>query len=335
MKRILLTILALQAAVFAGAQQDVQFSQNRFLNTSVNPGAVGIRGVDCFGLTLRQQWIGFEGRPTTGMLTYEKALPQYNMGVGGVLVFDQIGLESSVFFKANGAYHLTLSNGAKLGLGLDIGIINKQISGDFIAGVMTDPDLAPLLGGSQSSINVDLGVGAFYYTPELYFGISGQKLIPQKVAWGSVQPQIRPHTYFVGGYNYVLPNPDFTLKPSFLVKTDFTATQVDVNLIVDYKTKVWAGASYRIQDAIVFMAGYSIENVLPNPLKIGLAYDFTTQNLAKPGDFEYPIDAQGNVQPTKQNNRSYGAVELNIRYCFIAPVKPPYGEYIDPLFGNN
>lgn len=331
MKRILLTLLALNFVLLASAQQDAQFSQNRFLNTSFNPGAVGIRGMDCIGLTLRQQWIGFEGRPTTGMLTYESALPSINSGAGVVLIYDQIGLESNLFVKGNYAFHFTLSNGAKLGLGLDLGLINKQISGDYFAGVMTDPDLINL--ANQSAINVDLGVGAFYYTPTLYFGISGQKLVPSKVTWGSATPKIRPHTYFMGGYNYAI-NADFNLKPSFLVKTDFTATQVDFNVLVEYKTDIWAGASYRIQDAIVFMAGYNANIGLPNKLKIGLAYDFTTQSLADPADFREYDAATGGFN-TKQNNRSVGAVEIFLGYCFIKPEKPNFDIYVDPLFGNN
>lgn len=332
MKKILLTLIALQSVLFAVAQQDAQFSQNRFLNTAFNPGAVGIRGMDCFGLTLRQQWIGFEGRPTTALLSYEGALPQYNSGVGAVLVYDQIGLESNVFFKGSYAYHLDLNNGAKLGLGLDLGIINKQISGSFFAANPTDPDLASL--GNETSLNFDLGAGAFYYTNKLYFGISGQKLIPQKISWGSTAPQIRPHTYFMGGYNYAI-NANFTLKPSFLVKTDFTATQVDVNALIEYKNLIWGGASYRIQDAIVFMTGYNLKiGSLPSPIKIGLAYDFTTQNLKDPGTFLFPPDANG-VSAEKTNNRSIGAIEIYLGYCFVKPEKPNFDQYVDPLFGNN
>lgn len=325
MKKLLLTLLSLQFFVAANAQQDAQFSQNRFINTALNPGAVGIRGMDCFGLIARQQWIGYEGRPNTGLLSYEKALPNYNMGVGGVLVFDQIGFEQNVFFKVNGAYHITLGNG-KLGLGLDLGLISKSITGTFVYANGADPSLANLSG--SSSLNFDLGAGAFYYTEKLYFGVSGQKLIPQKIKWGNASPQIRPHTYFMGGYNHAI-NADFDLKPSFLVKTDFTSTQLDVNLIVEWKKTAWLGASYRVQDAIVAMAGYNVP-LGKNPLKVGIAYDFTTSNLKEPGDYENP-----ETLDIRQNNKSYGAVELFLGYCFIQPPKPPFEHYVDPLFLNN
>ena len=327
MKKLLLIFFALQASLFVGAQQEAQFSQNRFLSTSINPGASGIKGMDCFGLVARQQWIGFEGAPTTAMLTYESALVQYNSGFGAVLVYDKIGFEQNLFLKGNYAYHFTLSNGAKLGLGVDVGVISKKLNGDFIAGVPSDPDLVGLKG--QNSLNFDLGFGAFYYTNTLYFGVSGQKLVPQKINWGSSEPQIRPHSYFIGGYKYAV-NANFDLKPSFLVKTDFTSTQVDVNLTAEFKEKVWLGASYRIQDAIVVNVGMNIPKVLPNDIKVGLAYDFTTSNLKDEGRFNFPNGVDFN-----ENNRSVGSVELYLGYCFVKPEKPNFDHYVDPLFLNN
>ena len=81
----------------------------------------------CFDLVARDQWFGFEGRPQTGLLNYNGPLRQIeNVGIGGVLVYDVIGAETNINFKLNGAYHINLgSNGAKLGIGLDAGIIQK------------------------------------------------------------------------------------------------------------------------------------------------------------------------------------------------------------------
>lgn len=332
MKNTLILAISLITGLCAFSQQDYQFSQNRFNITPINPGASGIKEMDCFSLIARQQWLGFEGAPSTGLLAYETYLNRFNSGLGGVLVFDQIGLEQNLFLKVNYAYHLTFNNGSKLGIGLDLGLINKQISGNVIASVPTDPTLLNFISGAnESAMNLDLGFGLFYYSKNLYFGISGQKLVPQKVNWGSAQPTLKPHTYFMGGYNYAVgAEKNLVLKPSFLVKTDFVATQVDINLIGEYKELVWLGASYRIEDAIVAMVGYNARfNEKYNPIKIGLAYDFTTSNLRKPGDY---TDPDGTVKP---KNRSVGSVELYLGYCFVKPPKPNFDHYVDPLFLNN
>ncbi len=327
MKKILVLLFVLQATSNLFAQQDAQFSQNRFLNNTVNPGAVGIKGVDCFGLVARQQWIGFEGAPTSALLTYEKSLVRMNSGIGAILVYDKIGFEQNLFFKINYAYHFTLPNGAKLGLGLDAGIISKTLSGNFIAGIASDPDLAGLSG--KNSLNVDLGFGAFYSDKNLYFGVSGQKLIPQKINWGTAGPQLVPHTYFMGGYTYEVTQ-TVDLKPSFLVKTDFTSTQVDVNLTAEFRKLIWVGASYRIQDAIVANIGINIPSSLPNPIKVGIAYDFTSSNLREAGQFIF--SGSGDV---KDVNRSVGSAEIYLGYCFAKPEKPDFEKYVDPLFLNN
>lgn len=308
------------------AQQEAQFSQNRFLNPVFNPGAVGIKtSMHCFDFIARQQWIGFEGAPSTALLSYNGSFPQQNIGLGGVFVYDQIGLEQNVFFKVNGAYHLNVGGG-KLGIGLDLGVMSKQISGTITAVDPTDPNIVGLSG--QSSLNFDLGVGVFYYKErQYYFGISGQKLIPQKITWGSAQPTIRPHSYLMGGY-YQRLNADFYLIPSMLVKTDLTATQIDINVNLEYQQFLWGGFSYRYQDAVVAMLGYQTSMGPKNGVaKFGIAYDFTTQNLRNDGVFE----GSGAASERKDSNRSYGAAELYIGYCFIQPTPPNFPHYVDPL----
>ena len=72
-----------------------------------------------------------------------------------------------------------------------------------------DKDLVLLTG--------DLGFGIFYYKPinsgnGLYFGVSGQKLLPQKITLGTATPEIRQHAYITAGYSYFV-NKSLILKP--------------------------------------------------------------------------------------------------------------------------
>jgi len=65
-------------------------------------------------------------------------------------------------------------------------------------------------------------------------------------------------------------------------------------------------------------------------LKLGLAYDFTTQNLRKEGTFT--LWKENGSSESINNNRSVGSVELYLGYCFITPPKPMFKQYVDPLF---
>lgn len=337
MKRVLLLASALFTAFMGNAQQDAQFSQNMFINSAINPGASGIKGMHCFDLLGRQQWFGFEGRPETGMLNYSGALRKVdNVGVGATLVYDKIGFESNVNFKVNGAYHFNVgNNGAKLGVGLDLGILQRGMSGVVKAVDATDPftDI-----NNTGDMGFDLGFGVFYYRPnKLYFGVSGQKLLPQSLTFGTAVTKLRQHVYITAGYFHDV-NDELVLKPNMLVKTDLTSTQLDVNLTAEYKDKVWLGGSYRVQDAVVANVGYKINlnksgstrNPPLQPLRVGLAYDFTTQGLREKGIFTSWNDA-GEATDI-DNNRSLGAVELYLGWCFITPPPPDFDIYVDPLF---
>jgi len=321
MKRVFTTLIAMFTVFLGNAQQNAQFSQNMFLNDAINSGAAGIKGMHCFNLVARDQWTGFEGNPFTGQFSYNG--PINNIGIGAVVVFDEIGFEQNVSFKLNGAFHLPLGNG-KLGLGLGIGVLNKGFSGIIKANNMSDPNLANLDG--QSGVGFDLGVGAFYYVErKLYFGISAQKLIPQKITIGSSNPILRQHLYITGGYNYIAGR-GVVLKPNLLVKTDLSSTQMDVNLTAEFNQQFWIGASYRVQDAIVANVGFYIKP----QLKLGFAYDYTTQNLRNKGTYtEYKSNGSS---VDNKNNRSVGSVEVYLGYCFIKPPKPPFKQYTDPLF---
>tara|TARA_B110000211_G_C14084621_1_gene556118 strand:+ start:3238 stop:4230 length:993 start_codon:yes stop_codon:yes gene_type:complete len=329
MKRVFIAAIAMFSVFSGHAQQDAQFSQNMFLNDAINSGAVGIKGMHCFNLVARDQWTGFEGNPFTGQLSYNGPIDGIdNFGVGAVVVFDKLGFEQNVSFKLNGAYHLPLGDG-KLGLGLGLGLLNKGFAGTVKASNMADPIVSSISG--KSAMGFDLSFGAFYYVPEkLYFGISGQKLIAQKLTLGSAEPKLRQHVYITGGYYYKATK-DIVLKPNLLVKTDLSSTQMDVNLTAEFSQQFWIGASYRVQDAIVANVGFQFP-VTPtgNMLKVGLAYDYTTQNLKNKGTFTFWND--NGTSESIENNRSVGAVELYLGYCFITPPKPNFRQYVDPLF---
>lgn len=336
MKRVIIAVAALFSAYLGNAQQDAQFSQNMFLNNVFNPGAAGIKGMHCFSLIGRDQYTSFEGHPFTGLLSYSGVSQKIpNFGFGAVMVYDKIGFEQNLNFKVNGAYHIPIGNdGGKLGIGVDLGILQKGISGNIVATNPSDPIVASISG--TSDMGFDLGFGAFYYVPKkLYFGISGQKLLPQKVTLGDAEPKLRQHAYITAGYYHQL-NPDFVLKPSTLVKTDLASTQMDVNLTVDYKDDFWLGASYRVQDAIVANVGYKFipftpkNGTAPQKMKIGLAYDFTTNALRNNGQFT--VWGDNNNVEGQQDNRSMGAIELYLGYCIVPPPVPDFKTYVDPLF---
>jgi type IX secretion system PorP/SprF family membrane protein len=81
----------------------------------------------------------------------------------------------------------------------------------------------------------------------------------------------------MAGYNAEL-NQDFVLQPSVFAKSDATSTQLDLNMLLLYKQKIWAGLSYRFSDAIAPMFGVNWPRGNGN-LKFGYSYDYSVSRF--------------------------------------------------------
>ncbi|MBL4667722.1 MAG: type IX secretion system membrane protein PorP/SprF [Flavobacteriales bacterium] len=306
MKKLLISTAFLFAGFVATAQQDAQFTQNMFNKLSVNPGSAGHNGGICATFLTRSQWMGFDGRPQTHLFSADARFSKH--GVGLTIFQDKLGIESSLIAKLAYSYHLTLGAG-ELGIGLEVGLINKSFGDEFIAidDFTQDPSIP---NASTSAMTFDAGLGIYYHIKDkMYVGISTLHL-PQSeledVADGGGQGALNyassRHYYIMAGYDWDMSGGarKWVLKPSILAKTDASSTQLDLNALVEYNKLVWGGVTYRVQDAVAILAGVHIPQ-LPG-LKLGISYDVTTSAL---GD------------------HSSGSLEFMIKYCtnIVSPPK--------------
>jgi type IX secretion system PorP/SprF family membrane protein len=275
----------------AVAQQDPQYSHNMFTKLAVNPAHAGAYDAICGTLLYRNQWTGFgEGTPKTFVLMAEMPVQKLRGGLGLTVISDKLGFENNLTARGAYAHKLDLGSGY-LNLGLDVAYMQKSLDGDWIYNQANDPSIPQ---GAVSGGTVDFGFGAYFYNENLYAGISSSHLSEGDLKTDNVTTKLVRHYYLMAGYDYEL-NPDITLKPSLMVKSDATSTQVDINTNVLLQNKFWLGASYRLQDAIVILAGLEVTQ----NLKVGYSYDLTTSDI---------------------KTYSSGTHEVMINYCFR--VKP-------------
>lgn len=318
MKRTLTTLAFTVAAGLASfAQQDPQFSQNMFNKLATNPGYAGTNNAICANLLGRQQWMGFidgnNGIPKTYLLSVDANM--WNRHGFGLTVFsDQLGFEKTFHAKLAYSFHLQVGAGT-LGVGPEIGMIQKSVGGAWVA---TDPwEADPAIPTTASDMTFDLGLGAFYVIPsKLYFGISSTHLTESDLSktdsrtnpFAPTTPvnvdykyTIARHYYITAGYMFPVSS-ELNLEPSLFVKTDAASTQLDLNVRAIYNNMLWGGVSYRLTDAIVAMVGYQKDGIGgPNgSLKVGYSYDITTSTI---------------------KNHSSGSHELMLGYCFKLPEK--------------
>ena len=108
-KRIAVAALAI-CSLKSFSQQDPQLSMNMFNRMAVNAGYAGTTGSICATAIGRNQWMGFEGNPSTFILNLDAPVKVLKGGLGLSIMSDQIGVENSVQAKLAYSYHYALGD---------------------------------------------------------------------------------------------------------------------------------------------------------------------------------------------------------------------------------
>lgn len=303
-----LLVLTLALSWQGYTQQLPQYSQYNRNQFMVNPGAAGI--YDFFDVTLggRYQWAGATNAPKTAyayastVLSGNKtrynpsmrtsygpiANPRVNTGklkhaIGAQIVADEYGAFRDVSFAGTYAIHLPVTKTHNLSLGTKLGISNNmflqdratvlsQMSG-YTGPTVTDQTYDSYVA-NQSSVNIfNLGAGLFFYSNDMYIGLSADHLTRDFVKFGSGTANFDPNMHFdlMAGYKFAL-NDQWTLMPSVLAKFMAPAPlSIEGSLQFEYKEWLWFSASYRHTDAVVAALGCN----LSNRFKVGYSFDYS------------------------------------------------------------
>lgn len=276
MNKLLPVILLLTIGLQLNAQQDPQFAHNMYNHFYTNPGAAGISDEICANVISRQQWVGFEGAPSTTLATVNGAFKIFNQpsGIGLSILDDRLGYLQNFQIKLAYAYKWRVWNGT-LGLGLESGIINQNLDGQWDP--PESPDDPQIPKDLKSKIIFDLGIGAFYTVSNKYYlGFSVSHIHNPKIEYTDAAASfLRRHYYATAGYNFRFFNSPVELQPSVFAKFDGTILQYSANLTALYNKKIWLGVSYRDRDAIMPMAGFQ----LFNGLRIGYSYELSVNKM--------------------------------------------------------
>lgn len=263
----------------AVAQQDPQFTQFMFNKLIFNPGYAGTSNAICGVLQFRQQWAGFTGSPQSMALAADMRLPGLPVGVGLNIITDKVGPMSTFFLRGAGAWNQKIGKGT-LGIGLDLGIIQKKISSVWVT-PETGPDGSIPTGSNPdfNKLSLDVGFGAFYQIPKLFYvGVSTSHLPAQDLKDGTLGFKVKRHYYFTGGVD-IEATPWLTVSPNVLYKTDFSAGALDLNLNLVWLKLFWIGGSYRVRDAGALLLGVQ-KTFQQYTFRGGYSFDIATGKLA-------------------------------------------------------
>ena len=118
MKKILIAVVCVFSTFKMSAQQDPQFTQNMFNRLAVNPAYAGAKESFCATIISREQWMGFEGNPTTNLLSVDYGttiFQKHKVGAGLTVIQDEIGPIQSLNAKLALSYHKRIQQGVLSG----------------------------------------------------------------------------------------------------------------------------------------------------------------------------------------------------------------------------
>ena len=100
------------------AQDQAFFSQHLNNQMVYNPAFAGDRKIPGFSLLSRQQWLSWEGSPSSNFLMAHTKLKNKNVGLGVTLSYDRMGPVQHTGFSGAYAYTLKLSETSSIMMGL-------------------------------------------------------------------------------------------------------------------------------------------------------------------------------------------------------------------------
>src|SRR5690606_31140172 len=207
---------------------EIQFTQYIFNTLSVNPAYAGYKEQWFAQMSLRNQWAGLEGAPKTGQFSLDGIVSPIsrNVGLGLQVTSDQLGPQSANTVYLNYAYRIRLNmeDTQRLSFGLGAGLGQFGLDGSkFSTG---DGNYGTHLATDENIWKWNLRLGAYYYAPKWYAGISMMNVLDDgsnavfKSDPDNYYVVEKRHMYFISGLIFDL-SPTLKLRPSILVKDDF------------------------------------------------------------------------------------------------------------------
>jgi type IX secretion system PorP/SprF family membrane protein len=279
MKKIIINSLLLLGALNVQAQQDALISQYMFNGLFINPAYAGTHDFYSATLTFRKQWVNFEGAPMTSIASVDGPISGKNMGLGLIIMNDQIGVTRQNKVVANYSYQLKISDKGKLALGISAGA--SQYSARTSTLTVWDENDVMFTSDQTSGLIPRFGFGAYYFQDTWFAGISVPTLmayVPNNRFSMNVNETFLQRHYLLNG-GVILPvNEKIKVKPSMLVKYIPNAPmQLDLNFSVLFNDAIWVGTSFRSGDALIALVEYQANN----KFRVGYAYDITFSRIRK------------------------------------------------------
>lgn len=254
------------------AQQYTQFSNYLINSVTLNPAYCGSKSGTELMATYRRQWRNIEGSPSTFSASGHGQIGTGKIGLGGILLKDEIGLSKNLYVSTSTSYGVKLKK-----LNLNFGITGGIQSHCSDYGEIKTVDLNDVVF-SENIINEYypiIGAGIYLFDNSFYFGLSSPDLVESNKGQRGLYQKKR-HYYLSAGKIFNV-SKILKLKPSVLAKfTSSTKTQFDLSGTSIISDKIGLGLSYRTQTGIVLFTQIFVNA----KWTVKYAYDNMTNGLS-------------------------------------------------------
>jgi type IX secretion system PorP/SprF family membrane protein len=321
MKRIISLFVFAALTIQLSAQQDAMFTKYMFNPLVYNPAYAGSRDGLSLNLLHRHQWVGFEGAPLTQTFTAHAPISNNKMGLGGTLMYDQIGASKTFKLAGDYAYKIKVSKKGTLALGLNVSVMNFNRR---LGATDYSPDQTPII--VQNNVDKwlpNFGFGAYYSTQHFYIGAGIPNLLTHDLhnaastGVASVSQQYRHYFTTIGGAINI--TPCWVFRPSLMWKNVgmfmekvgtsnvCVPNEIDLDVSFLYKKQLWLGAAFRtaIETRSSFDSfDFWLQYVFKNGLSVGAAYDYPLNSINRVNSGSYELMLGYDFGNSKDNIRS-------------------------------
>ena len=277
--RIGLFFLAMEG-IFA---QSPQIYSQYFINPYLyNPAMAGVEGHTAFFLIYRAQWVGIEGAPQVGQLSWHMPLKN-GIGIGALVNSDQVGPLSSTFFKFTTSYllNLDLTHFFRFGLSVGGGYNAIDRASLFTIGRFEESLSDDLSKYRDNSFYYHADFGMMYHFGRFNVGFSFPQLVGysgvSENTFSTVRVSALDNIFFKMNYRQSFFNDNLAIEPHFLYRFNRHGShQYEGSLIFHLNHLLWIGGSYRHEGGIIGFAGFKMANAIA----IGYSFDLSGGDLA-------------------------------------------------------
>jgi type IX secretion system PorP/SprF family membrane protein len=284
----LLAAVSILIAFNTQAQQDPLYAQYFNNPMLINPAFAGSTERFYGGIAYRSQWTGVEGAPKTFNANSHIALMDNKVGLGAIIVQDQIGDVKNTQYGAVGAYHIKLLH-TKFSFGLQMGV--TRFSTDPNAVRVQNPD--PLFAQFNAT-KFNTGAGVLLQNERYTLSLSVPRILASNVSQGGQSIQVYGQNFYLYGAYLIYVNELVQFKPSALIRmAKGSSASADLNFNLIFKRMLTAGVFTRnlnsygllVQAAMNnYRFGYTFEvpgksstlNYTTNEISLSLSLDVLT-----------------------------------------------------------